>query len=104
MTECICCKQRTANITITGNAIIHVCGQSDCRSQEGETLGEWLLSGQDDPTGNSGYYYLIEDLKQIEILINKKNYIIPTDKRVIRGLANKIKEIAMKQLGNQTNN
>lgn len=101
---CLCCKKNSPNIIVNGNAIFRVCGQSDCRDKDGRTLGEWLLHGHDDKSGNLGNWYLISGRQNFSIEIHNKEYDIPVDKRVVKGLHNKIKEIMMKTRGFETDN
>lgn len=84
----MCCKKNHANIRIIGTWIISVCGQSDCRTKEGKTLGEYIL----DPNGMEGI--IEEDGFAVEI--ENKSYQIPPDKRIIKGLGTKIQEIILK--------
>ena len=88
MVECIVCKKPNAQITIEGHALIRICGEPDCKDKKGRTLGEWLL----DDTDNGNYFY-IENLKTFKITIDRKTHNIINDKRIIRGLSNKIQEL-----------
>jgi hypothetical protein len=91
MVECICCKKNSGNIRVIGTVIFYICGESTCRSLKGETVGEWL-AGEN--------YYFIEGQTSFILEINNKNYPIVNDKRVIKGLGTKIREILLKQSGN----
>lgn len=90
MTECLCCKKNESTMKIHGNYIVNVCGQSNCRTPEGKTLGEWIL---DD--GDLGHYGILRDKEAIVLEINNKKYAIPNDKRIIKGLHNKIRDIVL---------
>lgn len=91
MVECICCKKNSGNIRVIGTVIFYICGQSDCRSKQGKTVGEWLTTDN---------YHFIEDQSKFILEINNKSYAIINDKRVVKGLGTKIKEILIQQSGN----
>jgi len=92
--KCLCCKKNEANITITGQWTIHVCGLSTCRhimsGGHEQTLGEWFLDESDE-----GCYMMIRGLEEFTIEVNHKKYIIPNDKRKVKGLHNKIQNIVL---------
>jgi hypothetical protein len=104
MPECICCKKNEGNITVTGSVIFYICGQSNCKDKKGQDIGQFFLDGSDNPGGNEGNWWLINDHKAFSMNINGKEFVFPLDKRVIKGLKNKIREIVMKQSGIETHN
>ena len=104
MVECICCKKNSGNIEVNGSAIFYICGQSNCRDKDGRDIGQFFLHGSDDKEGNYGNWWLIDEGKSFTMKINGKDYVFPLDKRVVKGLRNKIKAIVMKQSGIETDN
>ena len=94
--KCLCCKKNDGNIQVSSGVTFYICGESTCKSRKGLTVGEWLLEGHDDKSGNTGNYYLIKDCDQFSLNIHGKIHFIPNDKRVVKGLHNKIRELVLK--------
>lgn len=88
MAICLCCQRDNANIRVEASVIFHICGQSDCKTEKGQTVGDWLVDER---------FFFIEDEHYFTLVINNKSYDIPVDKRVVRGLRNKIIEIMVKE-------
>ena len=101
MAECINCKKRPGILTCDANFVFYICGHADCRNlYNNETIGEILAR-----EGEHGMWYFIEN-EVLNIKIGRKNHRFPADKRIIKGLHNKLQEL-MKNLepeDDQTNN
>jgi hypothetical protein len=104
MPECICCKKNDGRIEVYGNAIFYICGQSNCISPKGENISEWFLQGSKDNNQDGNWACYVEGKQYLEFKISNKVYRISTDKRVLKGLKNKLREIAMKESGIETDN
>lgn len=83
MVNCLICQERSSDIRYEANLIWNTCDHDDCL----EELQRRLLD--DTPEGSQFY---IENSLLIILAYGKKT-TIPYDKRVIRGLATKIKEL-----------
>lgn len=104
MVECICCKKNDGNIEVHGNAIFYICGQSNCISPKGQNIAEWFLDGAAEENRDGNWNCYVNGKSDLLFIIGHKPYKISTDKRVLKGLKNKIRELVMKQSGIETNN